>query len=180
MSRQRSRAESCKISEHGCVWSIIAYGQTRVFGVVGDGDDSGFGGDAFRSPFMVQPRMVMKSVPTPKASALALKQHTLPSIQEYILPKQPNLESLMLGCNLEDEVWSFNSIASRDNAHFDPSWQRFLKILTPLRSPRIAEKTIFMWVGDNLPLLGKNRSQMKSCRSTQTMSRMLCITRCLT
>ena len=98
-----------------------------VFGVVGDGDDSGFGGDAFRSLFMVQPRMVMKSVPTPKASALALKQHTLPSIQECILPKQPNLESPMLGCNLEDEVWSFNSIASRDNAHFDPSWQRFLK-----------------------------------------------------
>ena len=69
----------------------------------------------------------MKSVPTPKASAQALKQHTLPSIQEYILPKQPNLESPMLGCNLEEEVWSFNSIASRDNVHLDPSWQRFLK-----------------------------------------------------
>lgn len=84
---------------------------------------------SFEQCLSVEPKVTMKSVLKATAAALSTKHQTLPSIQDCISPKIFPISSALFGCNLEEAIFSFNSISSNDDRRLDVSWQGFLKDL---------------------------------------------------
>ena len=74
-----------------------------------------------------QPKVTMRAVSQTTATAMSIKQQTLPSIKECVSPKQLPIDSPLFGCNLDDDPWCFSSVASRDSVRSDASWRRFLQ-----------------------------------------------------
>jgi len=84
---------------------------------------------SFEQCLMVEPRVTMKSVLKATAAAMSTKHQTLPSIQDCVSPKIFPISSALFGCNLEEAIFSFNSISSNDDRRLDASWKGFLKDL---------------------------------------------------
>jgi len=78
---------------------------------------------------MIEPKVTMKSVLKATAAAMSTKHQTLPSINDCVSPKIFPISSALFGCNLEEAIFSFNSISSNDDRRLDASWQGFLKDL---------------------------------------------------